>query len=76
MSANTFTGYQTPGKIANSETTKHEIYGPYTEYNHHDEPTGETYYKCQCCGTEALTAEDIEAFPCERGENQRKAGSI
>jgi len=39
-----------------------EIAGPHLEFDHQEEPTGETYYRCSDCGREAIHRRDL---PCE-----------
>ena len=37
-----------------------DITGPHIEFDRYDEPTGETYYRCECCGRETIQRTDLE----------------
>ena len=40
-----------------------DITGPHIEFDRYDEPTGETYYRCECCGREAIRRRDLSVSP-------------
>lgn len=42
------------------------VSGPHPEFDQYGTPTGETYYRCEHCGREAIRREDLECPASER----------
>lgn len=52
------------------EAPSHTVSGPTPEFDRYADPTGETTYRCERCGTEAMLRSDIEHEGCPNGSNR------
>jgi hypothetical protein len=44
-----------------------DITGPHIEFDRYDQPAGETYYRCGCCGREAMRRTELKSSGCRSG---------